>query len=105
MTPDFQLRGRNTSDLVRSAAPGIQLRPGRTCEVVCATGVRSPATVKLANPEDSGKVFNLDLRSAVPLGEYSLAMGRKPSEMDPSEGAAPTVYVQQPRFCVNLGQA
>lgn len=67
MRAPFQLRRRNTEDPVRSAAPGIQLRQGRNCEIVCGTGIRSPASVKLGNPETSGRTF--DLKVAVPIGE------------------------------------
>ena len=70
MQAPFQLRKRNTEDPVRSAAPGIQLRQGRNCEIVCGTGLRSPASVKLGNPETGGRTF--DLKVAVPIGELRI---------------------------------
>ena len=66
MQAGFQLRRRNIEDPVRGAAPGIQLRQGKNCEIVVGTGLRSPASVKLGNPETSGRTF--DLRVAVPIG-------------------------------------
>ena len=67
MQAAFQLRRRNIDDPIRSAAPGIQLRQGKNCEIVVGTGLRSPASVKLGNPETSGRVF--DLKVAVPIGK------------------------------------
>ena len=67
MKAPFILRKRDKSDPVRRAGPALQVRKGRSCEVVCATGLRFPANIKLGNPENSGRTF--DPRSAVPLGE------------------------------------
>ena len=67
MEAPFLLRKRDKSDPVRRAGPALQVRKGRNCEVVCATGLRFPANIKLGNPENSGRTF--DLQAAVPLGE------------------------------------